>query len=480
MKHVAIIGGGITGLTVAYLLEQQKQEHPDELDYQLIEKEERLGGKVITENVDGFIIEGGPDSFISRKPEVMKISEQLGISANVMGTNTTHRGSYVLSDNQIHQLPDGVALLMPFKIMDFARNPIISWRGKFRALGDLFIPARPNQQDESLASFINRRLGNEMLEKLIGPLVGGIHSNNPNSMSLQATFPRFLEMEREHRSIILAILHMKRAMKKRMKQVNPASTNRKPPFLTFQHGMTELTSALEKALSPDSIHTGTAVARIEKGEQTPYRIFLQNGEEINADAVVVTAGANIATKLLNGIDEELAQLLGKIPFTSSAAISLGYRKADLPQLPLGYGITIPVREQRNISAITFSSLKWDHRVPNDDYMLLRIFIGGYANPELVQRDNEHILDIIKMELNDILGITADPVVQRIYRWVQGRPQYELGHLDCVHQIEARLQDHPGLYVAGSSFYGAGLSDCIASAVRGTNTILKELGIESNN
>ncbi|WP_048600954.1 protoporphyrinogen oxidase [Rubeoparvulum massiliense] len=481
MKHVAVIGGGITGLTATYILEQVKKEHPNVLAYQLFEKSPRLGGMLMTEHDDDFTIEGGTDSYVTFKPEVNWLIKHLGLEARRLSPDMNHGGSYVLYDNQVYRLPDGVAMLLPFKFTDFARTPLLSWSGKLRALGDLFIPAKAKGGDESLASFINRRLGNEMLEKVVGPLVGGIHSIDPEVMSLQATFPRFLQMEQEHRSLILAMLQMKRAAKKRNNSQSGSkgnATGRRSPVLSFINGMGELSNAIEEKLSPSSIHVNTGVTSIRQQAAGHFTLQLENGELREFDAVIMAVGANHFASMVEEWDQQLSQLLQTIPFTSSASVSLGYRTQDLPNLPYGLGITIPASEKRHTTAINFSSLKWDHRVPSEKYTLIRALAGGYSSPELAFQDDATILQIIQAELQEMLDIQAAPVIHRIYRWFHSRPQYTLGHVERVKQIENQVMQYPGLYLAGSSYYGAGVSDCVASGIHVTEKLLNQLGIST--
>jgi oxygen-dependent protoporphyrinogen oxidase len=472
-KRIAIIGGGITGLTTAYKLEQHNQQCNNPMEVFLIEKGKVLGGKVRTEYQNGFVLEGGPDSFISSKPWVLSLSKELGIESEIFPCNTENTNSYILSDQKIHHIPNGLAMLMPTDFMSFAVNPIISWKGKLRAACDLLIPKKKELSDETLSSFITRRLGREMLEKVVGPLVGGIHSNNPETMSLLTTFPRFLEMERQDRSIILSMLRSK----KKFKLVSKTKSVYKSPFLTFKNGMKTLITALHKQLTTTKILTETEVIGLQEEVDSSYIILFKNGNKLAADAVVFAIDSNRTANILKNMDENIAKLLCEIPFTSSASISLGYKKGEIMHIPEGFGITIPARENRKISAITFSSQKWGNRVPNNDFSLIRVFIGGYNNPELVLLEDNSLMKIVKEELKDIIGITAEPYLIQINRWKDGRPQYTIGHLDRVKEIKERLELHSSLYLAGSSYQGSGLSDCIYSGVQTAQTILERFQLD---
>jgi oxygen-dependent protoporphyrinogen oxidase len=470
MKRVAIIGGGITGLSAAYILEQYNKKYNNSIEVFLIEKEKQLGGKVRTEHQNGFVLEGGPDSFISSKPWVTWLSKQLGIESKIIECNTKNSRSYILSDNKIYSIPNGLALLLPTDFMAFAKNPIITWKGKVRAACDLLIPRKKDVSDETLSSFISRRLGKEILEKIVGPLVGGIHSNDPKTMSLLATFPRFLEMERNDRSIIVSMLRMK----KKFRKISNKQTNKKSPFLTFKNGMNTLITALHKELITTNILTETEVEQFHQRENSTYSIQLKNGDTLTADAVIFAIDAITTANILKNLDEKIAKLLQKIPFTSTASVSLAYRKTDTQKIPNGFGITIPARENRKISAITFSSQKWGNRVPNDDFRLLRVFLGGYSNSELITLDNNELLKIVKSELKEIIGIDAEPHLVHINRWKEGRPQYVIGHLENVKVIEEKLEAYSAAYIAGSSYYGGGLSDCISSGVNTAQRVINSL------
>ena len=471
MKRVAIIGGGITGLTVAYAFEQHNKGFRS-LDYALFERLRRLGGKVATENIDGFAVEAGPDCFVAEKPWIHRLTDQLQIKDRLLAPNESSKRSYILSEGRIHELPEGLLLLLPTKIIPFLFSPLISWRGKARMACDAFIPRKEGFADETLSDFVTRRLGKEILDKIAGPLVGGIHSNNPETMSLLASFPRFLTMEDEHGSLLRAMLAA------RLKAFFSKSKAAGSHFLSFQRGMGEISEALSNNIEKSKVIPGRTVTRLEKVEhrdKTAYKLYFEGGHEPwEADAVVIATVSNQAARIIEGLDHAAAGLLRQIPLASSANLSLAFKAHELGRIPVGFGLMIPAVEKRKISALTLSSTKWGHRVPDSKYSLLRVFVGGYRNQDLVALDDKELLALVRNELSDLFGISAAPIMTRIHRWVEERPQYTVGHIDRVRSIEAAAARHKGLFLAGCSYHGIGVGDCVASGYRAAEAVIKYL------
>ncbi len=472
MKRVAIIGGGITGLTIAYTIEQHNKSAARPLGYVLVERAKHPGGKVVTENIDGFIVEAGPDCFVAEKPWINEMASQLGIGDRVLAPNESSKRSYVYSEGRIHELPEGLLLLLPSKITPFLLSPLISWKGKIRMAADAVIPRKKNNIDETLSDFVKRRLGKEILDKIAAPLVGGIHSNDPETMSLLASFPRFLKMEEESGSLLRAMLAAK--LKARFSKSKGGTSH----FLSFRHGMGEISTALVSRLEKHRILCSKTVTRLEKvvrRDKTGYRISFSEGEPIEADAVVIATVANQAARILEGMDDSVATLLREIPLTSSANLSLAFKSDQLGKIPDGFGLMIPAIEKRKISALTLSSTKWNYRVPDPKYCLLRVFVGGYRNQELSLLDDKDLLKIVREELSDLFGVSAAPAVTRIHRWIQERPQYTLGHIERVQKIETRLSHHKGVFLAGCSYHGIGVGDCVASGMKASKVAIDFLG-----
>lgn len=469
MRRVAIIGGGITGLTAAYALEQHNRNSSEPIEYLLIERAKQLGGKVRTENIDGFRVEAGPDCFVAEKPAVKQLASQLGIQDRILKPNDSSRRSYIYSRGKIHELPEGLLLLLPTKITPFLLSPLISWTGKARMACDAVIPKRKDAGDETLASFVRRRLGKEMLDKIAAPLVGGIHSNNPETMSLQASFPRLLEMEREYGSMVRAMLTA------RVKTVFTKARGSNSHFLSFKHGMGEITDSLIAGLDKKRMLTDRIVTRLEKltgNDKTVYKVFFANNHKpLEVDAAVVATASNRASRILERMDRRAADLLHEIPQTSSANLSLAFKSHELARIPDGFGLMIPAIEKRKISALTLSSTKWNNRAPDPRYSLIRVFVGGYRNQELALMDDRDLVALVRKELSDLFRVTAAPAMTAIHRWIEERPQYTLGHLERVRSIEERLSQHKGLFLAGCSYHGIGVGDCVASGAAVSKAVI---------
>jgi protoporphyrinogen/coproporphyrinogen III oxidase len=473
MKRVAIIGGGITGLSAAYTIEQHNKQAAEPLDYVLFERSNRLGGKVVTDNVDGFVVEAGPDCFVAEKPWIPRLATQLSIEDRLMAPNDSVKRSFIYSEGKVHELPEGLLLLVPTKILPFLLSPLISWKGKARMACDLVIPRKKGLTDETLSHFVQRRLGRELLDKVATPLVAGIHSNDPETMSLQASFPRFLKMEEDYGSLLRAMLAARR------KAAAAGPKGKAAYFLSFKEGMGEISDSLATQLGKNCVHPSTSVTRIQKimKEGGPaYRLFFDDGREsVEADAVVIATVANQTARLLEDVDSSVARLLRDIPLTSSANLSLAFKSHELGRIPEGFGMMIPAIEKRKISALTLSSTKWNNRVPDPQYTLLRVFVGGYRNQEVALMDDNDLLKVVKSELSDLFGISATPSMACIHRWIEDRPQYSMGHLDRVKGIEDRLTGHGGLFIAGCSYHGIGVGDCVASGMSASRAAISFLG-----
>jgi oxygen-dependent protoporphyrinogen oxidase len=461
MTRIAIIGGGITGLTAAFGIEQHNKNASQPIDYVVIERAKRLGGKVFTENIDGFRIEAGPDCFVAEKPAINQLADQLSIRDRILTPNESSKRSFIYSNGRIHQLPEGLLLLIPTKITPFLLSPLVSWRGKARMSLDLLIPRKKDDSDETLASFVRRRLGKEILDKIAAPLVGGIHSNDPETMSLQASFPRFLKMEEDYGSMARAMLAA------RLKTAFTKSRTGGGHFLSFQNGMGELTTALAAGLDKNKIRTGSSAMGIEKipgKERTTYRVLLDPEGSLEVDAVVLAAVAHQTARMLRGIDNRVAELLQEIPHGTSANLSLVFKSGELGNIPDGFGLMIPAAEKRKISALTLSSMKWKNRVPDPAFKLVRVFVGGYRNREIALMDDKDLMRVVQQDLFDLFGVSANPMKIFIHRWIKERPQYTLGHRERVRSIEELLSGHAGLFLAGCSYHGIGVGDCVASGL----------------
>lgn len=452
---LAVIGGGITGLAAAHRLTTMGAK------VVMVEKSSRLGGKVMTEHSDGFLIESGPDSFVSGKASVMGLAEELGITNRVISSRPEHRGSYVWWGGRLHPLPEGLLLMAPSRLSPILRSSLLSARGKFRILGDLVLPKRLRGGDESLESFVVRRLGREVLDRIAEPLIAGIHAAEPATMSLQASFPRFLDMERQHRSLILAA---------RSAAQKPAPKNVISYFASFRDGMGEMTAALIGALKGVDIKTGVAVTRLSDDEHNGYLLMLADGTEVAVQGVILAIPARETAELLAEMVPEAAAAVAGIHQVSTAMVTLAYRVDEIPDL-FGSGFVVPAVERRRIMGVSYLSQKWEGRVPDQQFALLRAFIGGTNGQGLAGAGEERLLSVVREELAALLGIIAHPVLTRTHTWEKGLHQYTLGHLDRVAQAESALAARPGLALAGAAFHGIGLNECVESGRRAAEKVL---------
>jgi len=452
--RVAIVGGGIAGLATAYHLQEGARRAGLPLSYSLVESGPVLGGKIVTHEADGFVIEGGPDSFITQKPAALRLCRELGLEEQLLGTNDARRKVFVLDGGRLRPLPDGVMLVVPTRFTPFALSSLISLPGKVRMGLDLFIPPRQENGDESLADFIRRRLGQEALDKIAEPLMAGIHVADAERLSLQATFPRFIQLEQKYGSLIKGML----AQKARRAEGDRNGTGRgESLFMTLRGGLRELVEALVARLDGE-LCLGTGVVELARTGQG-YRLRLADGRTLGADAVVLATPAYAAADLVEPLHPALAAELRAIRYVSTATVSLGFRRAEFEHPLDGFGFVVSARSTSRLMACTWTSTKFDARAPGE-HVLLRAFVGGPRRQDLVDLPDEELLQLVGEELRQVMGVTARPVVSRIYRWPGGNPQYDVGHLARVEQLEAMAADLPGLYLTGSAYRGVGLPDCI--------------------
>jgi len=461
--HIVIIGGGITGLSTAFYLQRQAREAGIPLRYTLVERDPRFGGKLVTATVGEFVVEGGPDSIITQKPAGVQLVRDLGLADQLIGTNDLPRKVAFLSHGVPRPMPEGMTLIMPTKFWPFLRTPLLSPLGKLRMLLDLVIPPRRDAADETLADFIRRRFGEEALIKLAEPLLAGIHNSEAERQSLLATFPRLREIELQYGSLIRGMRAARRRTDGERRKTIAVSQMDAPsfvpatPFVTLKGGMGALVDALVRALDGRLIGgQGVAALDYDPLAARPYRVQLEDGEVLTADAVVLTASSFVAADLVESFRPELAAGLRRIRYVTTGTVSLAYAKRDIGTPLDGYGLVIPRTERRRINAVTISSSKFTHRAP-DDAVLLRVFVGGSRNPHVAELDDAPLLELIRAELHDILGIRAVPLWSRIYRWPRSNPQYDVGHLAYIDVLEALCPT--GLYLIGSAYRGVGIPDC---------------------
>ena len=469
-KRIVVIGGGITGLSAAHRLVELAQETGRAIDLTLVEASDRLGGVIHTVERDGFLCEAGPENFVTNKPWGMALCRRLGLEEQVLATNDAHRRALVVRKGRLLPIPEGFLLLAPTKVWPMAFSSLFSPLGKLRMAMEYFLPAKRGVEDETLASFVTRRFGREALDRIIQPLIGGIYTADPKMLSLRATMPMFLDMEAKYGSVIRA---MRTAAKANAKGAGRGSGARYSLFVTLRNGMRTLIDELIRRLESARIVLGTratTLARVDNGKG--WSAGLADGSSIEADAVIVAGPAHVAADLVRPVDEALATGLRSVQYATSGVVHLTYRRDEVPHKLDAFGFVVPAIENRNLVAGSFSSVKFDGRAP-EGHVLMRAFVGGAMNRQLMERDDGEIVSACRSDLGDLLGITAAPSLTMVHRWPDSMPQYAVGHLDGIDAMRRRLAGLPGLELAGNGFEGVGIPDCINSGQRAAQSILEQ-------
>ena len=461
-----IVGGGIAGLAAAHRLVELSREREQPVRFTLLEASDRIGGVISTERRDDFLLELGPDSFISEKPWALALCRRLGLEPELIGTRDEHRATFVVRDGKLEPLPDGFMLLAPTKLGPLVRSRIFSWPGKLRMALDLVLPRSRHGDDESLGSFVRRRFGREVLERVAQPLIGGIYTADPDQLSLAATMPRFLQMEREQRSVTYA---MWQAARKRPQEAKNASGARWSLFVTLRNGMQQFVDALMPRLSLGEIHCHASVATVRQSDRA-WLVERTDGSIIQADGVVLATPAFQTGRIVQNLDSILAAQLSSISYSSAATVNLAYRRDQVPHALNGFGFVVPHIERRAIIAGSFSSVKYAGRAPADS-VLLRAFVGGSLQAELFNLDDQEMEQAVRRELQLLLGVSAAPLFTRITRYPLSMPQYFVGHLNRIDQIEQLTARYLGLALAGNAYRGVGIADCVRSGEAAAEAVL---------
>ncbi len=471
--RVVVVGGGLSGLAAAHRIHERSFSLRRQIELVVVEAKDRVGGVIGTTRFDGFTVEEGPDSFITNKPWGVEVCRRLGLGDQVIETDPSHRRSFVVRNGRLAPVPEGFVLMAPSRLLPVLTSPILSWRGKLRMLMDLVIPRRDDETEESLAAFVRRRLGREALDRLVQPLVAGIYTADPNDLSLKATLPQFLAMEREHGSLIRAA---RRAARDRdsLHVEEQASGARYGLFITLAEGMDTLPRALAASLPPGCIRTETAVRRVSRnGPVSPWLVELLDGPSIEADSVVLSTEAHAAARLLDSADPALALQLRAIPYASSIIVNSAYRRDQITHPLDGFGAVVPAIEGRPILAVSFLSVKFPNRAPAGT-VLLRAFIGGATRPDQLDLEDGALSALVQRELGELIGASGEPLFVRIGRHPRSMPQYNLGHLERVAAIRRHLSKHGRLYLTGIAYDGVGIPDCVHAALLTADALLDAL------
>ncbi|MEX5214513.1 MAG: protoporphyrinogen oxidase [Nitrospiraceae bacterium] len=476
---VVVVGGGIAGLSAALELTKEAKRRNLALACRVLESAPTWGGKIVTHRAGGLLIEAGPDSFLSQKPWALDLCRELGLGDQLINTNDEHRKTYVYSQRRLRELPEGLVVIVPSKLRPFLQSGLLSWGGLARMGLECVVPRRQAGADESLSGFFRRRFGREATDRLIEPLMAGIYAGDATQMSIQATFPRFPELERQCGSLIRGLLAKRSS--------GPAPANGKPKhslFVTLRHGLSGLVEALVERLSSAGVGLQTGVAvealRVRSREmgRWVYDLMLSDGTRVAADAVILAVPAFASADLVRALSPSSGALLDLIPYASTATISLAYAEPELRPVIQGFGFVVPRVEERSLLAATWTSLKWADRAPAGQ-ALVRCYLGGIGREAGLAGSDDDLVRLSREDLADLAGIRAQPTYVEVNRWHRGMPQYTVGHLDRLNQIEVGLSRYPGLVLTGAAYRGIGIPDCIREGQVSAGRIADYLGGKRN-
>ncbi|MBY0356416.1 MAG: protoporphyrinogen oxidase [Candidatus Obscuribacterales bacterium] len=463
-SRIVVIGAGITGLAAAFRLHNAK-EKPEII---ILEASSRPGGVIKTHRYKDCLLEAGPDAFLTEKESALTLCRELALESRLIQTNEKNRRSFIAWGGILHPLPAGFTLLAPTEFLPFAKTKLLSLKGKLRMAWDLFLPKNKEQKDESLAQFVRRRFGQEALERIAQPLIGGIYTADPEKLSLKSTMPRFIKLEQKYGSIIHGLL----AQKKNKKAKKSETGARYSMFASLEPGLGQLIESLTQALPKDCLHYNKAVLKIRRGqERNAYEIVTTDGDTYACDAVIICSPAYTAARMLKELDLELSRKLDSIQYASSAVLNMIYKRSDIKHQLDGFGFVVPAAEKRHIIACSFSSIKFAGRCP-EDQVILRAFVGGALQSDLLKLGNDQIECLVWQDLHDYLGVKTRPLFSLLTRYDNAMPQYHIGHEELIDKINTDLKTLPGIFLAGNAYNGVGIPDCIASAEDAADTALR--------
>jgi protoporphyrinogen/coproporphyrinogen III oxidase len=461
MKRIAIIGGGISGLAAAFSVEEQILAGVP-LEYVLFESSPRFGGVIATERVENCLVEAGPDSFLTEKPWAADLCRRLGLADQLIGSNDAQRQTYILVSRKLVTIPDGLMFMVPTKVMPALLSPLFSFRSKLQMAREWFHTSNPANVDETVASFVERHYGTEMVERLADPLLSGIYGGDASQLSMRAVLPRFLEMEAKHGSLSRGMMAARR---------KTAPNSARPLFTSLNNGMQQMVDALVARLTPSALRLNCPVKSM-RPQENGWLVSAPD-ESYGFDAVIVATPAHIAARLLQDASSDLSAELGAIPHSSSVTVTLGYEQNVRTMLPPGFGFLVPRKESKRLLAATFVHTKFSHRAP-EGRALIRGFLGGSRDQQILTSSDEEIVRIVREELKQILSLAAEPLFTRVYRWNAAMAQYTVGHLERLERIQHFSRALPGLALAGNGYFGIGVPDCVRSGMEAATTLAGQL------
>ncbi|MFZ3340749.1 MAG: protoporphyrinogen oxidase [Terriglobales bacterium] len=472
MPRIAIIGGGISGLSAAFTLEEKRRSGTP-ISYVLFEAAPRLGGVLVTDRVDDCLVEAGPDSFISEKPWAADLCRKIGLGDQLIGSNDADRKTYIVvrknGRDRLVVMPDGLMFMVPTKMVPTVMSPLFSLGTKMRMAAEWFHLPHKASGDETVAQMVERHYGLEMVELLADPLLSGVYGGEASQLSVRAVLPRFAAMEAEHGSLGRAML----ASRKKITAAEKGSI--RPLFTSLKEGMQQMVDALVERLDQAALRTSSIVQSVLP--QEGGWMVSAGYQSDQFDAVIVAAPAHAAAVVLEPVDASLARELAEINYTSSVTLTLCYDEAVRRSLPLGFGFLVPRSAGHRMLAATFVHNKFPHRAPANR-ALVRCFFGGARDEEIISSSEEQILEIVRNELRQIVGIKAEPLFFRVYKWKAAMAQYAVGHLDRLARIQTLCERLPGLALAGNSFSGIGVPDCVRSGTEAATKVLSQMGMWS--
>jgi len=469
MTDVVIIGAGIAGLAAAYELSLRG------LSFVVLERAPRAGGVILSEQVDGYTIDGGPDALLVQKPDAIALCQEIGLGDRLVPTRPP-RLAYIQRGGRLHALPAASVLGIPTRVGPFLRTRLFTWRGKLRMGEEWFVPRRDDDRDESIGAFITRRFGPEAATYLAEPLLAGIHAGDVDRLSIRALFPRLVDAEAQYGSLLRAFRTQAspKSAATPESRANPKSQvpNPEGAFRSLPGGLSEMIATLVRRIGDDHVRTRAAVAAVRG--QGPFDVQTVSGESFTGRAIVLAAPAFVTSAIVRDRDGELARLCAEIPYASTATVALAFRRDAVAHPLNGSGFVVPRVENAGILAASWLSSKWPHRAP-DDRALVRTFFGGARDPKALERSDAELVSHSMTALRPLLRIAGEPIFSRVYRWERASAQHEVGHLDRMAAIDRALARHPGLFVTGSGFRGVGIPDCVADARATARAVAAFLG-----